>query len=176
MKQFLLSIAALLLTSSIAFANSFTTTGRVVDIQPVYTQVRQQQPTNVCRNVEVPIYGTVQGGGDAAGGALAGMIIGGILGKGVSGNDNGAAAGAVIGGLIGADKGANGTRRVITGYKTERQCTTEYQYVNTQVVNEYDIMYNIDGREVTFRVNRAQGERAYINQRKTFRIRYQLLN
>lgn len=176
MKQFLLSIAALLLTSSIAFANSFTTTGRVVDIQPVYTQVRQQQPTNVCRNVEVPVYGTVQGGGDAAGGALAGMIIGGILGKGVSGNDNGAAAGAVIGGLIGADKGANGTRRVITGYKTERQCTTEYTYVNTQVVNEYDIMYNIDGREVTFRVNRAQGERAYINQRKTFRIRYQLLN
>lgn len=162
--------------AGVASANSFTTTGRVVDIKPVYTQVRQQQPTNVCRNVEVPIYGTVQGGGDAGANALAGMIIGGILGKGVTGDDGGAAAGAVIGGIIGADQAQNGSRRVITGYKTERQCTTEYQYVNTQVVNEYDIMYNIDGREVTFRVNRAQGERAYINQRKTFRIRYQLLN
>lgn len=176
MRQILFGVVALMLTSSLALADSFTTQGRVVDIKPVYTNVRQQQPTNVCRDVEVPVYGTVQGGGDAGANALAGMIIGGLLGKGVTGDDGGAAAGAVIGGIIGADKAQNGTRRVITGYRTERQCTTEYQYVNTRVVNEYDIMYNIDGREVTFRVNRAQGERAYINQRKTFRIRYQLLD
>lgn len=176
MRQILFSLVTLLITSSVAFANSFTTTGRVVDIEPVYTNIRQQQPTQVCRNVEVPIYGTVQGGGNAGEGALAGMIIGGILGKGVSGNNDGAAAGAVIGGIIGANNSQNGNRRVITGYRSERQCNTEYEYVNTRVVNEYDITYNINGNNVTMRVNRVQGERAYIGQRKQFRINYQAMN
>ena len=167
----LLSVA-IGLVSSVATASSFTTTGRVVDIKPVDTNIRQQQPQQVCRQVEVPVYGTVQGNGASGGDVLTGMILGGLLGKGASGNDKGAAAGAVIGGIIAADK--KKSKKVITGYRQETQCTTEYHYVNTQVVNEYDIMYNIDGREVTFRVNRSVGERAYINQRRQFRIRYQM--
>lgn len=177
MRQIILGAAAVLMLTTGAFAQSFTTTGSVVQINPVYTQVKQQQPKQVCRNVEVPVYGTVQGQGDAAGGALAGMIIGGILGKGISGNDDGAAAGAVIGGLIGADKGAKGgNKQVITGYRTERQCSTEYTTAYSTVVNEYDIVYNVNGNTVSVRVNRAQGERAYIGQTKRFRVRYQLLN
>lgn len=167
----LLSVA-IGLVSGVATANSFTTTGRVVDIKPIYTSVSKQQPQQVCRQVEVPVYGQTQGSGASGGDVLTGMIIGGLLGKGASGNDKGAAAGAVIGGIIAADKKKG--QQVVTGYRQETQCTTEYRYVTQQVVNEYDIMYNIDGREVTFRVNRAVGERAYINQRRNFRIRYQM--
>ena len=107
-----------------------------VDRVKVYdhtTTVVTQVPTTQtrCQNVEVPIYQDVQTQGDAAGGALAGMIIGGILGKGVSGNDDGAAAGAVIGGLIGADKGSKPkTERRIVGYETQRQCSEVVVYVD----------------------------------------------
>lgn len=97
----------------------------------VVTQIPTTQTR--CQNVNVPIYEDVQTQGDAAGGALAGMIIGGILGKGVSGNDDGAAAGAVIGGLIGADKGSKPkTERRIVGYEKERQCDETVVYVDRE--------------------------------------------
>ena len=157
-----------------AMANSsFTAQGTVKYISPIYTQIQQRQPQQSCQNVDVPIYGRT-GGGDAGANALAGMIIGGILGKGVTGKDKGAAAGAVIGGIVGANNTQG--QRVITGYQTQRQCNTTYSYINTSVINEYDVTYNIDGRNITFRVNRAQGERLRVGQRKNFRIRYQMLN
>jgi uncharacterized protein YcfJ len=175
MKKILLILATVIASTNFASAGSTVIQGRVVDIQPVYTNVRQQQPQEVCRNVEVPVYGTVQGQGANGGDVLAGMIIGGLLGKGATGQDNGAAAGAVIGGIIAAENG-NNRQRVITGYRSERQCTTEYEYVNTRIINEYDITYNINGNQVTMRVNRVQGERAYVGQRKQFRVNYQALN
>lgn len=175
MRQTIVALIVALFATTVN-AESFVVTGKVVDIQPIYTKVRQNKPQKVCRTEEVPVYGNVQGGGDAAGGALAGMIIGGILGKGISGNDDGAAAGAVIGGLIGADKGANGTKRVITGYKQQRTCSTEYVSVDSHVINEYNIVYNVNGFQVTQRVNSAQGQRAYVGQSKRFRVRYQPIN
>jgi uncharacterized protein YcfJ len=104
------------------------------------------------------------------------MIIGGILGKGVSGNDNGAAAGAVIGGLIGADKGANTSKRVVTGYRQEQRC--EQRYVNEQktIANQYRLVYLVDGHEFAYTVNKAQGRNAWVGQTKRFRIRYQMLD
>jgi uncharacterized protein YcfJ len=56
-------------------------------------------------------------GGDV----LMGMIIGGLMGKGLTGQDNGAAAGAVFGGVIAADKAG---KRTVQGYKTETKCRT----------------------------------------------------
>jgi len=175
MRHILLSVVATLLFASTAFANAFTATGKVERIQPVYTKINQQQPQQVCQNVEVPVYGTVQGNGANGGDVLAGMIIGGILGKGATGKDNGAAAGAVIGGIIAAENGKKG-ERVITGYRTETQCSTQYVNQTVSVVNEYDITYNVNGNRFTMRVNRVQGENTYIGQRKQFRVRYQLLN
>jgi|TARA_B110000858_G_C17802609_1_gene476105 uncharacterized protein YcfJ len=158
-----------------AMANSsFTTQGQVNRIDPVYTNVSQNQPKQVCNNVEVPIYGRT-GGGDAGGGALLGMILGGLGGKAVTGKDKGAAVGAVIGGIVGANNAQQG-QRIVTGYRNERQCITQNSYHTVQVINEYDVTYNIDGRYISFRVNRAQGERLRIGQRKNFRIRYQMLN
>ena len=128
---FIAFIAGLIASS--AFADSYVTTGKLVHKEPIYTNVNKRQPQQVCRNVEVPVYGTVQGGGASGGDVLTGMIIGGLLGKGATGKDNGAAAGAVIGGIIAADKGKS--KQVITGYRMETQCTTEYVNTTTSVVN-----------------------------------------
>ena len=180
MKKMKTLVGALIVTffASSAYAdNSVVVSGRVTNITPVYTQVTVQQPTQVCRNVEVPVYGTVQGGGDAAGNALLGMIIGGVIGDAVSGgNGNATAGGAVIGGIIGADRAQNGNRQVVTGYRTEQQCSTQYANVRETIVNEYDITYNVQGQNITIRVNRVQGERAYRGQTNRFRIRYQLID
>ncbi len=169
---FIAFIAGLIASS--AFADSYVTTGKLVHKEPIYTNVNQRQPQQVCRNVEVPVYGTVQGGGASGGDVLTGMIIGGLLGKGATGKDNGAAAGAVIGGIIAADKGKS--KQVITGYRMETQCTTEYVNTKTSVVNQYRLTYRINGQDVVYVVNRAQGENAWMGSTKRFRVRYQMLN
>jgi len=96
-----------------------------------YKTVLEQKPytVEVCKDVEVPIYGQT-GSGASAGDVLGGMIIGGLIGKGASGDDKGAAAGAVIGGMIAADK--NQTQQTITGYRREQQCQKETRYRETE--------------------------------------------
>ena len=79
---FIAFIAGLIASS--AFADSYVTTGKLVHKEPIYTNVNKRQPQQVCRNVEVPVYGTVQGGGASGGDVLTGMIIGGLLGKGAT--------------------------------------------------------------------------------------------
>ena len=121
-----------LLAMGIATAAVADTVDRIKVYDHTTTVVTQIPTTKTrCQNVEVPIYEDVQVQGNAAGGALAGMIIGGILGKGVSGNDDGAAAGAVIGGLIGADKGSKPkSERRVVGYQNQRQCSEVVVYVD----------------------------------------------
>jgi len=102
-----------------------------------------------CRAVEKPIYGEVTRQGNAAEGALAGMIIGGLLGKGLTGDDNGAAAGAVMGGIVGADKGSKPkTERRIIGYETVEECNNvtvnRKEYVD--VYSHSTVRFYIDGK------------------------------
>jgi len=96
-------------------------------ITDYYNNVVISTPTNktICEEYQVPVYG--QKGSADGGDVLMGMIIGGLMGKGLTGQDNGAAAGAVFGGVIAADK-AN--KRVIQGYKTETKCRTEVRYTD----------------------------------------------
>ena len=134
MKTLFATAAALSLVATTAAAN--TALARITKIEPRYQTSSQ--------NVQVPIYGTVQGQGATGGDVLAGMIIGGILGKGVSGNDKGAAAGAVMGGIIAADQG-NGSKQVVTGYKTERQCSEVLVQQQVQTIKNYRITYKWQG-------------------------------
>ena len=141
-------LAAALLAASPALANEKVTNVKVFDHNKV---VYQEVPINktVCNEVKVPIYSTVQTQGDAAGGALAGMIIGGILGKGVSGNDDGAAAGAVIGGLIGADKGSRPqTEQRIVGYEYVQKCNdvVSYRQEQVEVYSHSTIRFYLNGK------------------------------
>ena len=147
-----LALAATLALSTSALANQ-TKVATVTSVTPNYSVQKINTPVTRCENVEVPIYGTVQGGGATGGDVLTGMIIGGILGKGVTGKDNGAAAGAVIGGIIGADQGANGSRRVVTGYKTERQCSDVMVREEVRELKNYYITFkwqNLEGSAYTY--------------------------
>ena len=142
MKTLFATAAALSLVATTAAAN--TALARITKIEPRYQTSYQNVPTTQCQDVQVPIYGTVQGQGATGGDVLAGMIIGGILGKGVSGNDKGAAAGAVMGGIIAADQG-NGSKQVVTGYKTERQCSEVLVQQQVQTIKNYRITYKWQG-------------------------------
>lgn len=145
MKHLLLTASLLVATATPALADR-QAMATITSVEPNYRTVYMNVPRQQCRNVEVPIYGTIQREGNAAEGALAGMIIGGILGKGVTGKDDGAAAGAVIGGLIGADKGAKGsTEQVVTGYRTERQCSEVMVREEQTEIKNYTIRYEWNG-------------------------------
>jgi uncharacterized protein YcfJ len=141
MKKLLITTAVLFATATSAFATEYA---RITKIQPRYQTSYQNVPTTQCQDVEVPIYGTVQGGGATGGDVLTGMIIGGLLGKGVTGKDDGAAAGAVLGGVIAADKG-NQNRRVITGYTTERQCSEVMVRQEVNQIKDYRITFEWNG-------------------------------
>jgi len=121
-----------------------TVRARVTSVEPRYQSSYQNVPTTQCQDVEVPVYGTVQGGGASGADVLGGMIIGGLLGKGVTGKDNGAAAGAVIGGIIAADQG-NQSRQVITGYRTERQCSEVMVRQQVNQIKDYRITFEWNG-------------------------------
>ena len=138
-----LSVVAILLASSANADSSIR--GNVVDY---YNNVVVSTPheKRLCEEYQVPIYG--QQGSVDGGDVLMGMIIGGLLGKGVTGQDNGAAAGAVFGGVIAADK-ANKT--VVQGYKTETKCRTEVRY-SDRTERRYThsiITFRYEGRDIS---------------------------
>jgi uncharacterized protein YcfJ len=101
-------------------------------------------PQQQCQDVQVPIYGTVQGGGNAVEGALTGAIIGGILGEAIGGK-NERNAGAIFGAIVGGDKAANGNRRVVTGYTTERQCSEVMVRQQVNQIRDYRITFEWNG-------------------------------
>lgn len=153
-----------LLTTTLALTASLLSTPSSAEqvrasIEDRYTNVVENVPYTEqdCVMVNVPVYGTVQRQGDAAGSALLGMIIGGAMGKGLSGNNDGAAAGAVIGGLIGADKGSRPrNEQVVTGYRQERQCTEVTRYrQQTRTVYDYSIIsFTLNGENYQFTFNK----------------------
>lgn len=165
MKKLLLATSLLAAIAVPAFANQ-QAMGRITHIETNYETVYINVPRQECRNVEVPVYGTVQRDGNAAGGALTGMIIGGLIGKGATGKDDGAAVGAVIGGLIGADKGAKPkNEQVVTGYRTERQCSEVMVREQQRQVKNYLITFKWDkyyGQTYTYN-NYQIGDRIPVN-------------
>jgi uncharacterized protein YcfJ len=145
--------AAVMLIATTLPSYADTVRATISSIQPIYHNITTRTPSNICQNVEVPIYGTVQSGGASGGDVLTGMIIGGLLGKGVTGKDNGAAAGAVIGGIISADN--KRSKQVITGYRVESQCHTTYVNSTQRQLKHYKIWFTwngINGSAATYNV------------------------
>ena len=133
--------AIIALTATASLADTYRAT--ITKVEPNYGYRQVSVPNTVCQNVDVPIYGTVQGGGASGGDVLGGMILGALLGKGVGGNDKGAAAGAVLGGVIAADN--NRSRRVITGYQTQQQCQQTVSYENQRYLKNNKIYFTWNG-------------------------------
>ena len=142
MKKLLITTAVLFATATSAFATEYA---RITKIEPRYTTGYNNVPTTQCNDVEVPIYGNVQGGGNAVEGAVGGAIIGGILGQALGGDKNSRNAGAIFGAIVGGDKAANGTRQVVTGYTTERQCSEVMVQQQVQTIKNYRITYQWQG-------------------------------
>ena len=72
-------------------------------------------------------------------------IIGGILGQALGGDKDSRNAGAIFGAIVGGDKAANGTRQVVTGYKTERQCSEVIVRQEQRQIKNYSITYRWNG-------------------------------
>jgi uncharacterized protein YcfJ len=145
MKKFLIASVMASVMSTAAYADNIRVKVPVLDSQPNYVNKTISQPTQKCRNVEVPIYG--HSGGNAGEGALGGMIIGGVLGKVLGGNDKGAAAGAILGGVVGANKSQNSKQ--IVGYRQEQRCTTTYHNQQIQETAGYTVTYELAGQRHT---------------------------
>jgi len=150
MKKLLLAGVSAILLASPAYADRV---GAEITDQYETVIKRIPQTEQICRNVDVPIYGKV-GGGASAGDVLGGMIIGGLIGKGATGKDNGAAAGAVIGGMIAADK--NQGQDQIVGYRQETRCENKTTYTTTEerVYSHSIIEFRENGRTYRLRFQR----------------------
>ena len=139
-----LSVVATILLATSAYADE-QVRGRVTNY---YDNIVVSTPheKRLCEEYQVPIYGQ-QGSADG-GDVLMGMIIGGLIGKGLTGQDNGAAAGAVFGGVIAADKAG---KRTVQGYKTETKCRTEVRYSDREErrYTHSIITFRYEGRDIS---------------------------
>ena len=136
----LLATAAILGFATAAQAE--TRYANITQVEPNYQTVYMNVPRQQCQDVEVPVYGNT-GGGASGGDVLGGMIIGGLLGKGATGKDDGAAIGAIIGGMVAAEN--NNGRRVVTGYRIERQCSEVMTREQQREIKNYTITYRWNG-------------------------------
>ena len=139
------SIIASILMTTTAFAEDVDAT-----IQDHYRTITEtvNQTSTQCENIEVPIYGERQGNFNT-GGAIVGGLVGGLLGNQVGGGSGKEAAtgvGAIAGAIIGGGGGRN--ERVVTGYRTERQCSEVVNPVRTQrTVYSHSTITFTDGGE-----------------------------
>ena len=156
-----------------AHAGSTVVYGKVTGVKPVYTNVVNRTPQQVCKQVQVPVYSST--GQTNNGNAILGAIIGGVIGN-QFGKGDGNKAATAVGAAIGAVKGSQSGNKQIIGYQMVNQCHTEYSSSTKTVVNEYDITYNVNGTLITMRVNKAVGNNLYVGKQQKFRINYQMIN
>lgn len=132
-------VAALLAMLSPAFlsAESYST---VIKIKLKYQTKTITEPQRRCQNLEVPIYGILQTRGASSSDVLGSMIIASLLDGTVSGIDRG----AVIGGLMAADQGQQ-IKRIIVGYRPERQCNLVQVNTEQSHIKNHRITYNCNG-------------------------------
>ena len=116
----------------------------IIKVEPNYYWEKSNVPVETCQNVEVPIYGQVQGGGASGGDVLGGALLGGILGKALTGEDNAAAFGAIVGAMTSAESKKQPQQKIV-GYQTQKQCGVFYQEENIRKIKNWRITYKWNG-------------------------------
>jgi uncharacterized protein YcfJ len=142
---------------------------RVVDVDPIYRQVRVSVPHRECWNETR--YEEVDSRGEryepqrsSAGSVILGGVIGAVVGHQIghgSGQRAATVAGAIIGSAIGHDAAArrdNRGYRESEPYEAER-CSVRYDEVYEQRVEGYRVTYAYHGREHTTRLPYDPGDR-----------------
>ena len=137
-------IALALLFASPAVADEAIFQARVTSVQPIYTERYVEAYEPRCYDVQVPVYGTVQGG--STGDVLAGALIGGALGN-QFGNASGKDAMTVLGAIIGAESASKSQRQVVTGYRMEKQCENVRVQQRVSEVSKYLVEYEFGGNK-----------------------------
>tara|TARA_B100001057_G_C22788280_1_gene926518 strand:- start:83 stop:595 length:513 start_codon:yes stop_codon:yes gene_type:complete len=152
-KLTLTTLAGIMLLSTQAFAQSFTVQGKVLSADAHYKTVNVNNPQQVCKIVDVPVYGNTGGTtltGEQVLGAIIGGVIGSKIGKG-TGNDIAIGTGAIIGSQI----GKNNSQQKIVGYKQVQQCTTENNISQQTILSHYDLEVEAMGQVFTTRTVRG---------------------
>jgi uncharacterized protein YcfJ len=139
-----LIIAIILATSSAAFAE--TRQAVVTSVETNYKTVLQHVPVRECTDVKIPVYGQKPA---STGDALAGAIIGGVIGN-QFGSGSGKDAMTILGAIAGADAANKNQGNQIVGYQIQQQCTEVISRQQEQVVHNYIITYEWNGRTYTY--------------------------
>jgi uncharacterized protein YcfJ len=128
---------------------------RVLDVQPVVTRVRIEEPRRECW--DETRYEDPRPRRGVAGPMVLGGLIGGAVGNQIGSGDGRRAAtvaGAIIGTAIGHDVGERGRDRYADEPRayTVQQCDTRYETRWDERVDGYDVAYEYAGRRYTTRL------------------------
>ena len=127
-------------------ASASQTTKANIEDHYVTKNIRVPHNEQVCKTVDVPIYG--EGKMDQQG-AIVGGLIGGVIGNQI-GKGGGKNAATGVGAIAGAIIGGKGDNQIV-GYHQEQRCNTVTSY-STQTTTEYShstVRFWHDGRQVT---------------------------
>jgi uncharacterized protein YcfJ len=115
---------------------------RVVDVQPMYEQVRYSVPVENCW-----VEGRERGYSDRTSAALVGGAVGALIGNNI-GRGEGRRAATVGGAFVGAVLGSEAARRDARGprYEEVQRCQTRYEERFDERVAGYRVTYVYDGR------------------------------
>jgi uncharacterized protein YcfJ len=155
-------LAIALLVAAPVSAETISVYGRVTHVEPVYSKSYVDVPQTVCYDVKVPVTGRTHAG---TGDVLAGAIIGGVIGN-QFGGGSGKDAATVLGAILGADVATNNGRQVVTGYRYERQCETQYVTNVQQSISGWTVYYRWNDLSGSFNTNRDNyvvGDRVLLN-------------
>ena len=133
---------------------------RVVDVDPIYREVRVREPRQVCHEEPVTERVVHRGGADP-GAVLVGAVIGGVIGHqfgGGHGQDAATAAGAVIGASHAAHRTSRGDR-VTERTVYETRCETVRPVRYEREISAYDVTYKYQGRLYHTRTAEHPGSR-----------------
>jgi len=145
-------VGFLLGVSGIAKAESYYQMATVESVQPMFKQITTRVPSQVCTEVDVPIYGQ-SGGHDKTGDILGGAIIGGIIGHQIGKGDarkHNRNVGAVIGGLIGSQQMPNTYGNVyqpggVVSTQIQNRCFTTYTHQQETFITHYFVTVDVNG-------------------------------
>lgn len=145
-----LAIALALIVATPAFADKSTVYGKVTHVEPIYSRSYVDVPQQVCYDVEVPVTGRANA---STGDVLAGALIGGAIGN-QFGGGSGQDAATVLGAILGADVANKNGRQVVTGYRVERRCDTQYVTDVQQTISGWTVYYKWRGMTGSFETDR----------------------
>ena len=128
---------------------------KVVDVTPVYREVRKSVPVEECWQEPVTETRHIRHSGNTAGGTLAGGLIGGIIGHQIGkgrGQKLSTAVGTLIGAQLGHDAASGGPHASSQTYtRMQNFCEQHNQVSYEEVLDSYRVTYRYEGDE--YRVN-----------------------